>query len=185
MPGDRSDSSRRSDSEQRKELSSRRDGMASRRDGMKSRRDGMAPRRDAKLKTRPAASSALVTPCQSLRAPLARTPAAQEDDAADVLVEGEGDPHAYQSEAEGDADDIAQPDGDGPVEDDGDGSAGGSGDGGALDAQLGTAQTAEDQGIVANEVVKLRIILGIRPPRTEDLGLFMNTDKWTCGVKNH
>ena len=53
-----------------------------------------------------------------LSLPLARTPAAHEDNAADVLIEGEADPHADKAIAEGDADDVAQPYGDAPLEDD-------------------------------------------------------------------
>ena len=54
---------------------------------------------------------------KSLDFPLPRPPTAHEDDAADVLVEGEAHPHAYESEAERDTDDITQAYGDAPLED--------------------------------------------------------------------
>ena len=51
--------------------------------------------------------------------PFAGTPAAHKDDAADILVEGEADPHTDKAVAEGDADDVTHADGNRPVEDDG------------------------------------------------------------------
>ena len=44
----------------------------------------------------------------------------QEDDATDVFIKGEANPHAYKTEAKGYADDIAHADGDAPLEDDAD-----------------------------------------------------------------
>ena len=52
--------------------------------------------------------------------PLPRSPATHEDDASDVLVEGEAYPHAYKTIAEGNANDITQADGNAPLEDDAD-----------------------------------------------------------------
>ena len=54
---------------------------------------------------------------KSLAAPFARAPATEENDTADVLIEGEAYPHAYKAIAEGNADDIAQTDGNAPLED--------------------------------------------------------------------
>ena len=42
-----------------------------------------------------------------LSLPLARTPAAHEDNAADVLIEGKANPHADKTIAKGNADDVA------------------------------------------------------------------------------
>ncbi len=57
---------------------------------------------------------------KSLRAPLARPPTSHKNDAADVLVEGKANPHAHQSVAKWDADDVAESDGYAPLEDDAD-----------------------------------------------------------------
>lgn len=48
--------------------------------------------------------------------PLAGAPAAEEDDATDILVEGETYPHAYKAQAQRNADDIAEANGDAPLE---------------------------------------------------------------------
>ena len=56
---------------------------------------------------------------KSFISPFAGAPAAHEDDAADILVEGEAYPHTEKAVAERNADDVTHADGDRPVEDDG------------------------------------------------------------------
>lgn len=66
----------------------------------------------------------MLTPWKILRKafglPFAWTPAAHEDDSTDVLVEGKAYPHANQTIAKGDADDVTQTDGNAPLEDNAD-----------------------------------------------------------------
>ena len=57
---------------------------------------------------------------EPLVSPLSRPPAAHENDAAYILVEGETNPHADETVTQWDADDITQAYGDAPVEDNGD-----------------------------------------------------------------
>lgn len=52
--------------------------------------------------------------------PLARPPAAHQDDAANVLIESEANPHADKSIAKRNADDVTHANGDAPIEDDSD-----------------------------------------------------------------
>ena len=55
---------------------------------------------------------------KTLRAPLARPPSAYENHSTDILVKCEAYPHAYKTESERYADDIAYTYGDTPLEDD-------------------------------------------------------------------
>jgi hypothetical protein len=53
--------------------------------------------------------------------PFAGVPAAKENDATDIFVEGETYPHTYKSVAQGDADDVTKTHGNAPLEDNADG----------------------------------------------------------------
>ena len=57
---------------------------------------------------------------EPLSDPFEAVPAAEEDEASDVFVEGEDRPHGYQAPAEGDAEDVASDDLNAPHDDDSD-----------------------------------------------------------------
>ena len=57
---------------------------------------------------------------EPLSDPSEAVPAAEEDEASDVFVEGEDRPHGYQAPAEGDAEDVASDDLNAPHDDDSD-----------------------------------------------------------------
>ena len=55
---------------------------------------------------------------ETFRAPFARTPTTDKDDASDVLIEGKADPHTDKTETKRDTYDVTQADRDAPLEDD-------------------------------------------------------------------